>query len=303
MRDVSHKFNTYREATASVILKSTAHSISRVRAGDLPKGDALTVAKVAAVQAAKNTPDLIPYCHPVPVEFVGVEYEFHETQIKINVTVKAVYKTGVEMEALAAASAAALNIYDLLKMVEDDIEITDLKLDSKKGGKSGLPKPEGVTAAVITVSDRASSGEYEDLSGPAVKSALEEHGVRVLSAEVVPDERQQISEAVQTAINKGAQLVVTTGGTGASSRDVTPEALTPLVEKRLHGIEHRILSYGVERTPMAASGRPLCGISGGAVVLCLPGSPKAAEESLFAAIHPALHTVEVLSGTPHPVPE
>ena len=102
----------------------------------LPKGSPLAVAKVAAIQAAKNTSTIIPYCHPIPVEFVGVEFHLDEDSIEIECTVRAVYKTGVEMEALTAASVAALTIYDMAKMVDDLMQIESVTLISKKGGKS-----------------------------------------------------------------------------------------------------------------------------------------------------------------------
>ena len=295
MRDVSHKFNTYREATASAVLISTPESIERVRTGDLPKGDAKVVAKVAAVQAAKNTPQIIPYCHPVPVEFVGVDYEFETDRVTIKVTVKSVYKTGVEMEALTAASAAALNIYDLLKMVEDDVEITNIKLLEKKGGKSDVLRERAWEAAIITVSDRASKGEYEDLSGPAIEDFLAEHQVTCTHKTIVPDESGEILTAVEEALQGNSPLIITTGGTGAGPRDVTPESVEQLVEKRLPGIEQKIHDYSTERAPYAATGRPLCGIARSSVILCLPGSPKAVKESLFACIHALLHAVDLVN--------
>src|SRR5579884_4283647 len=118
MRDVSAKPVTRRTATAQATLRAQPDTIRTIREGRLPKGDPLPVAKVAAVQAAKNTSQIIPYCHPLPVDFVGVEYNLTGESIEITTTVKAVYKTGVEMEALTAASVAALTIYDMTKMLD-----------------------------------------------------------------------------------------------------------------------------------------------------------------------------------------
>src|SRR5579884_543652 len=110
MRDVSAKPVTRRTATAQATLRAQPDTIRTIREGRLPKGDPLPVAKVAAIQAAKNTSQIIPYCHPLPVEFVAVEFELAADRITTTVQVKAIYKTGVEMEALTAASAAALTL-------------------------------------------------------------------------------------------------------------------------------------------------------------------------------------------------
>lgn len=107
-----------------------------IQDGRAPKGDPRPVAKVAAVMAAKNTPQLIPYCHSVALDWVGVEFELHEDRIEVTVQVKAIYKTGVEMEALAGAAAAALNLYDLLKPVDNSLSIGSIELLAKTGGKS-----------------------------------------------------------------------------------------------------------------------------------------------------------------------
>ncbi len=138
MRDISSKSNTLRTASAEARVDMSAGTLQLLREGRLPKGDALPVAKVAAIQAAKNTSQLIPYCHSLPIDFVGVTFEFTENSIFIRTEVKAVWKTGVEMEALTAASVAALTIYDMTKMIDDDVIIREVRLISKRGGKSDI---------------------------------------------------------------------------------------------------------------------------------------------------------------------
>lgn len=294
MRDVSHKVNTLRTATASATLRARKETIARIKSGDLPKGDPLPVAKVAGVQAAKNTPQLIPYCHPVPVDFVDVRYEFTEDTVTAITTVKAVYKTGVEMEALAAATAAALTIYDMTKMVDEDAEILNVRLVEKRGGKSDFKAPNEATATVVTVSD--SRNKTNDLSGPTACSVLEEVGVQIVGTTLVTDDTELIQQAVKEA--KGA-LVVLTGGTGIAPRDVTPDAVAPLLDKQLPGVAEQIRRYGQDRTPMSMLSRSICGTMGEKLVLCLPGSPKGVEDGLRAVLPHLLHVSEVLRGAGH----
>ncbi len=140
MWDVSNKGWTDRVARARAVLRTAPATITALRAGELPKGDPLPVARVAAVQAAKNTPGIIPYCHPLPLDKVGVEFEILEDCIVITTEVKATYKTGVEMEALTAASVAALTIYDMLKMIDMGMRIEEVALLEKRGGKSDFAR-------------------------------------------------------------------------------------------------------------------------------------------------------------------
>jgi len=140
MRDISEKKTTQRTAIAHAIVRASKSTIDMVRQNKVPKGDPLPVAKIAAVYAAKNTGQLIPYCHPLPIDFANCEFSIGKTTIGITAEVKATYKTGVEMEALTAASVAALTIYDMLKMVDTSIEIESVSLLKKTGGKSDYQK-------------------------------------------------------------------------------------------------------------------------------------------------------------------
>ena len=136
MWDVSGKSNTSRTAHAQATLRAKRETLRAVREGSVPKGDPLPVAKVAAIQAAKNTPGIIPYCHPLPLTHVGVDFTLGDQSITIDVTTKTDYKTGVEMEALTAAAAAALTLYDMLKQIDMGMTIESIKLIQKTGGKS-----------------------------------------------------------------------------------------------------------------------------------------------------------------------
>jgi len=140
MIDVSTKLETAREAVARCRVLLAPATFALVKAGTIKKGDVLTVAQVAGIQAAKRTWELIPLCHPIPLTFVGVVLTLNDAEhtVDIESTSRTVSETGVEMEALVAASTAALTIYDMCKGVERGIRITDLRLIRKSGGQSGL---------------------------------------------------------------------------------------------------------------------------------------------------------------------
>ncbi|GAA4656181.1 cyclic pyranopterin monophosphate synthase MoaC [Arthrobacter cryoconiti] len=137
MVDVSEKAVTTREATASGVVHTTAEVMVLLGAGELPKGDALAVARVAGIMAAKKTPELIPLCHPLPISKVTVDFELGTTTVGIFATVKTRGVTGVEMEALTAVSVAALSVYDMLKAVDKHAVISDISVLAKSGGKRG----------------------------------------------------------------------------------------------------------------------------------------------------------------------
>ncbi len=139
MVDVGAKDDTAREAVAAAEVHMSAATLRLLRAGDLPKGDVLGTARIAGIMAAKRTAELIPLCHPLALSFVGLEFTFDEanSRVCIEATVRCRGQTGVEMEALTAASVAALTIYDMGKAVEKGMTIGNIRLLAKQGGKSG----------------------------------------------------------------------------------------------------------------------------------------------------------------------
>lgn len=297
MIDISAKNKTLRTATAQARLLLSPSTITRIREGTIPKGDPLDVAKVAAIQAAKNTSSIIPYCHPLPIDFAGVEFEFGEDWIDVRTTVKAIYKTGVEMEALTAASVAVLTLYDMMKMVDDRMAIGSITLLKKTGGKSDFrtmfTKP--LRAAVLVLSDSIAEGKKSDLSGQLIVERLKNAGVQVQEYRIIPDETDQIVKLLkQYADIDQLDLVMTTGGTGLTHRDRTPEAMAQVLEREAPGIVEAARSYGQERTPFAMLSRARAGLRGRTLIVNLPGSKKGVADSLDALFPGLLHAFKMI---------
>jgi len=152
-----------------------------------------------------------------------------------------------------------------------------------------------VTAAILTISDSCANGTRQDLSGPALRQVLETTGFEIVAQEIVPDDRKIISTKLRE-LAKIARFVVTTGGTGISERDVTPEATRDVCERLLDGVSELMRSEGLKQTPLAPLSRALCGTLGKALVLNVPGNPKGAEQSLKAVLHLVPHVLELLEG-------
>ena len=151
------------------------------------------------------------------------------------------------------------------------------------------------TAAVVTASDSCSRGECEDLSGPAVARALQNHGFVIAVSAVVPDDRIQIQN-VLVQLAREVRLIVTTGGTGIAARDVTPEATIAVCDRVLDGVAEIMRREGAKNTAFAALSRGVCGTRGRAIILNLPGSPAGAVESFEAVAHLIPHAIELLGG-------
>ncbi|MEZ5163423.1 MAG: bifunctional molybdenum cofactor biosynthesis protein MoaC/MoaB [Fimbriimonadaceae bacterium] len=300
MRDITHKVASLRIATAKATVSMKPETVLAVRENLAPKGDPIAVARVAATIAAKHTPQFIPYCHPIPVDHVVVEFELRDSEIDCIVSVKTVYKTGVEVEAMAAASIGALNIYDLLKPIDDGIAIESVRLVSKVGGKTDWQSDDAFSFTVITVSDRCSKGEQADISGITLVEGVETFGGILATRSVVPDEADQIQARVSEHIQKHApNLIMLTGGTGVGPRDKTFEALCNRFDLRLPGVEEHFRRYSQERVPTAMLSRCVAGVIGGTVVIAVPGSPKACKDAINCLFPAITHTFSMLKGKAH----
>ena len=301
MFDITHKNTTLRIAVASAIVTVSAdETIAAIKEGRVPKGDVFEMSKAAGLLGVKKTPELLPDCHPIPIEYTGFSFEIDGRQINIRCEVKTIYKTGVEVEVMHGASIAALNMYDMLKPIDKGVEIGSIKLLSKKGGKSDLKASgTGLKGGVVICSDSVSAEKAEDRTGLSIQKRLIGLGLACEDVEVVPDEKEGIAAKLSSLSDAGCDLIVFSGGTGAAPRDVTFEALSPLIEKRLSGVEEAMRSYGQARTPVAMFSRSLAGIYKNAIVLALPGSTAGATDSFNAVMPTLLHLIEVIQGKRH----
>lgn len=296
MIEVGSKASTKRRAIASCEIRMRPDVLDAIDAGAIVKGDVLAVAQVAGVQAAKATPSLIPGCHPVAVSGIQVRFRRDGDLLFVEAEVTGTDRTGFEMEALTAVSVAALTVYDMCKGTDPHIVISDIHLDRKEGGKSDKASMlDGVTAAVITVSDRSASGQRPDESGPAAVQWLTHHGATVVSEVIVADESDDIVTALRNAADS-ADLVITTGGTGVGPRDVTPEATLSASDRNVPGLAEAMRAASMRITPNAMLSRGVAVIIAGALVVNLPGSPKAVGESLDTVAASLPHAIKLLRG-------
>ncbi len=299
MLDISHKYPTLRTAVAEASLTLSNDTLQTIRNRTVPKGDPLEIARAAAVMAAKQTPSIIPYCHPIQITYVGVEFDLGDASIKLLATVKAIASTGVEMEAMTAASVAALTLYDMLKMLDLTMEIQRVRLVNKRGGKSDFcESPErSLRAAVLVMSDTIASGKKSDTSGQLIVERLKKEGLDVFEYQIIPDDREQIVERLcHFADDLKLELVVTTGGTGFSPRDITPEAMSLVIEHEIPGIPEAVRAYGQMRTPYSMLSRGKAGLRGQTLIVNLPGSRKGVAESLDLLFPALLHAFPMIWG-------
>ena len=321
MVDVGEKPATRRRAVARGSLSMGRPAFELLKSGRLPKGDALKLGEAAGILAAKRTPQNVPLCHPLPLDKVSVRFELDAALPGVHAfcEASAFAKTGVEMEALSGVSGALLVVYDLVKQVDPALTVSEVRLVTKEGGKSGLwhhpssaplpsaplplatgrNRPATGRAAVVTVSDRCSRGLAKDVSGPLLRAGLQALGFKTAKPLVVPDERERIAAAV-IRLCKISDVVLLTGGTGLSPRDVTPEAIEGLCDRLIPGIGEALRAAGSAATPMSALSRCVAGQRGKALIVALPGSRGGVADGIRVLAGLLPHAVHVIRGGDHP---
>ena len=313
MVDVGSKPVTARRAVAQAGVRMRPDVLSSLLDGGGPKGNAFVVARLAGIGAAKRTAELIPLCHPIPLDRVDVELTADRDAglVTIRAEARATARSGVEMEALTAASVAALTLYDMAKALQRDIVIERVELLAKEGGRSGAwskdggdqqrtPSAAAHEATVITCSTRAAAGQRDDESGPALVTALREAGFDVAPDPiVVPDKEDLIASTLTALSDEGARLIITSGGTGLTPGDRTPAATLRVVDREVPGLAELMRAAGLASTPMASLSRGVVGARGSTLIVNVPGSPRGATESLQAVMPVLRHALEQLAGGDH----
>nr|WP_281282317.1 bifunctional molybdenum cofactor biosynthesis protein MoaC/MoaB [Rhodococcus oryzae] len=311
MVDVSAKATTTRIAVAGGELQTTAEVIALVRADGMPKADVLSTARIAGIAGAKRTSELIPLCHQLSLSSVKIEFGFTESTITVEATAKTTGQTGVEMEALTAVAVAGLTLHDMVKAVDPAATMNGVRLLTKEGGKRGhwvrpdaaeaeaqaraeTPTAGTGSAVVLVASTGGARGTREDTTGPVLAKWLTSQGLSVRGPLVYAD--ADIAAGLADALTGAPALVVTTGGTGTSPTDQTPEATRAVLDRELPGLAEAMRRKGSEKTPYASLSRGLAGLSGRTVVVNLPGSPGGVRDGM-SVLEPILeHLLAQVAG-------
>ncbi|MGE5314359.1 MAG: bifunctional molybdenum cofactor biosynthesis protein MoaC/MoaB [Acidobacteriota bacterium] len=315
MRDISTKPTSLRTAAAQAVVFCTDETLALIREKKIPKGDPFEFARAAGYFGAKNTAHIIPHCHPIGIDAMEFEFEplteanmerfcpdapAYRAGIAIVCKAKSIGRTGIEIEALTGATVAALTLYDILKPVDTHLELSNIRLQKKTGGKSDRKQTaEGVTCAVLVCSDTAFAGEKEDASGELIRRRLTEIHADVVDFSIVPDDRDAIQNQITEWVEEDVHYIFTTGGTGLGPRDVTVEAVGAMLEKEAWGIVEAMRMHGQMRTPLAMMSRAVAGSIRGTTIITLPGSPRGASECLDAILPAVFHTRLMLEGGGH----
>ena len=303
MADITRKAPSFRRAIAMGTIDVGKVGFKHIKQQTLPKGDVLKLAEIAGVQGAKNAWQQIPMCHPLLLDHVAIYLEQNEGKhiITAYAIVATTAKTGVEMEALAAVNAALLTIYDLTKPVEPALCISNIRLLIKEGGKKGLwVHPDGIAknlqdllpskskrplenikTAVLTLSDRAYNGEYEDKSGKILKEKLQFLGCDIIDYSLLPDEADELKQKI-LQLTKKVDLIITTGGTGLSPRDITPQTIASLPHIEIVGIGELLRHSSAAHVPTAWLSRSIAVSIKNTLIISLPGSTGAVKDGVEA---------------------
>jgi molybdenum cofactor biosynthesis protein MoaC len=296
MVDILSKINTQRSAIAQAIVNvSSKETIDAIVNKKVPKGDVFEMSKTAGLFAVKKTTDVIPDCHPLPIEYTTIKHSVDGLQITILVEVHTIYKTGVEVEAMYGASVVAMTMYDMLKPIDKGITIEKISLVEKSGGKTDFRKDsgKGLNSAIIIISDSIASGKKEDKGGQIILSATKKHELNNIAYDIIPDDQALLSSKIKEYVGK-TDLIIVSGGTGFTKKDKTPETLKGMLDAEIPGIMEWARSYGQNRTPYAMFSRGLSGIIDKTMVLAIPGSTNGVKETVDALFPYVLHGFKML---------
>lgn len=314
MVDVAGKQTTLRVARARARVRMSPAAARAVAAGDGPKGEVLGVARLAGIQAAKQTSQLIPLAHNLPLTVVDVaaSVDVEQGLVELIGEVRTIARTGVEMEAMVACAVAGLTIYDMVKGIERGISIEEVVLLEKRGGRSdftrggaGAPAARGhdaptasrPAAAIITISTSKAAGDGEDESGARLAELAQAMGIAIAGREIVTDDRPQIEERLRHWVaQEGCSLILTTGGTGMAPSDVTPEATRAVIERDAPGLAEAMRDASREHTRNWMLSRGVAGIAGSTLIVNFPGAPASIEQAGAALARALPHALELLGG-------
>lgn len=298
MVDVSTKFETIRTAQAEGKIYLSKETVEMIKNEQIPKGDVLVASQMAGIMGVKKTPEVLPFCHPILIDQAFVETRLDEDGVYVRSYVRCIGRTGVEMEALSAVSVALLNVYDMCKAFDKNMVISEIRLLSKTGGKSEYEEDlSGLTCGVITLSDSCYMGQGEDSSGKVAIEIIEnEFNGKVVEYHILPDEEEIIVEKLKSLVDR-VDIIITTGGTGFSKRDVTPEATLKVVDREMVGFEEAMRVLGVKFTPKSLLSRGVCGIAGDhTLIVNLPGSARGVRDNLRMIAPLLKHAIKIARG-------
>ena len=321
---VNKKQATFRRALAQGNITVGQNAFKLIQKKQLPKGDPLQLAEVAGIMGAKRTANMIPLCHPLALDHVSVSTQLVSAtnSIMVYCQVTATAKTGVEMEALAGVNAALLTIYDLTKMIEPALMISEVHLLFKQGGKSGLwTHPNGIDdhikqefqirdqterilnntkTAVITASDRASSNQYADKSGELLNQRFLQLGAHICDYTILPDNKIQITEHIHHLIRTHQpRLIVITGGTGLDPKDITPSVLHSICDRIIPGIGELLRHDGAQYNERSWLSCCVAGTINNTLIISLPGSTNAVDECIDILYKILPHALYMAAGGKH----
>lgn len=299
MIDITHKRTTQRRAVAEAKVYCSAATRQLVEDKKIPKGDIFGISRAAGLLAIKNTPHLLPFCHPIPVEYADIAFTLEADGIRIRVEAECIARTGIEVETMTAASIVALNVYDMLKPVDDAIRIGDIRVIEKSGGKGDFGGKAGrqARAAVILCGDDYVARRRDDTAGRMAVEILAEEGVEVVSFDTVGDAPETIAVQLKRVRQAKVDFVFTVGGTGLGPKDTVVDVVRAECDRDVPGISEAMRQHGLDRTPYAALSRSYVGQAGPLLFLALPGSTGGVRESLDALFPWLLHVVKVFDKT------